>query len=307
MFVRVTPKQRARNTAEQEAPPASPLTVANLVAKASLNVALALDVVLRLCGGRCKGKGFRDCVIRLQRPRVTAQLFANGRIVVIGAKRGDEALWAMHQVAARLRPAHPNIILTNFRVCNLVLSQSLGCKLDLERLERGCGLACVYTPDLFPGVHITPGQNRPIVIAFRSGRIVVTGATDLGVAARTVAELKLTQYRQQPGGPQPGPQGSTPQSSRSGQPQNEARTTAARETAARERAHARPDRPRAVQIAPLLPAPQPLPVPRPTPKPVQIPIALGLGDSAGATAPRAGPAGSSGQLLGGVARAYPRA
>jgi transcription initiation factor TFIID TATA-box-binding protein len=198
MFIKHTIQKRPRHTAFLPACPATPLSVVNLTATASFNTQLPIDQLVMSMGGACKKRGFNDWVIRLEKPRVTIQVFRKGTANVIGAKRGDEALWALHQTASRIRDcADIETTMTNFRIRNMVLSQTLGYKLDLERVESGCGLYCVYNPEIFPGIHITQRNNgRHTVIAFQSGKIIVTGAVDHTHAHAAINEINFSQYEQ---------------------------------------------------------------------------------------------------------------
>jgi transcription initiation factor TFIID TATA-box-binding protein len=197
MFIKKNEQKRPRHTAGKPAEPATPLSIANLMATASFNTPMPISRLSSVLGGRSKTSGFRDWVVRLNAPKVTVQVFIKGNVSVIGAKRGDEALLAMHQIAACMRKNDIPAEITNFRIRNMVLCQTLGYKLDLEQLEYGCRLGCVYNPEVFPGIHIKQGKNGcHTVIAFHSGKLIVTGACDVAAAKAAIADINFIKYKQ---------------------------------------------------------------------------------------------------------------
>ena len=84
-----------------------------------------------------------------------------------------------------------------FRIQNLVASTAVGYPLDLEAFADTYGTSVSYEPDMFPGLVLRIPQPKLVLLCFRSGRIVITGArsrVDVNGAFASVYTNILTQF-----------------------------------------------------------------------------------------------------------------
>ena len=81
----------------------------------------------------------------------------------------------------RLREQRQNI------VCTGELDQSL----NLNALAIGLGLEDTeYEPEQFPGLIFRPSEADCVVLLFATGKVVITGGSDMETADNTFRELK---------------------------------------------------------------------------------------------------------------------
>ena len=124
-------------------------------------------------------KKFAAGIVRLQTPRCTILMFASGNMVCTGASCADEAHEAIRDFACMLRrhgiPAMPR----HFCESNAVASAYAGYPLQLNQLHEAFTAATQYEPDNFPGCTFRRyfDDNSISFVLFRSGKIVITGAT----------------------------------------------------------------------------------------------------------------------------------
>jgi transcription initiation factor TFIID TATA-box-binding protein len=125
---------------------------------------------------------FAAITIRLQNPNCTTLLFSSGKLVVTGSRNHYECILASLHVCRILRDAFPSrsFVLVNCENQNMVghveIPLKEGESLDLRSMYEKLGVFCMYQPTLFPGLVYRPHESPVVLLAFFSGKIVVTGA-----------------------------------------------------------------------------------------------------------------------------------
>jgi transcription initiation factor TFIID TATA-box-binding protein len=110
----------------------------------------------------------------------------NGQISVVGAKTKSELYNATEAFLSKLSDLEINVAgdPDDMVVRNIVVNGELGVELDLNVLTIAIGLESVeYNPEQFPGM-IYRGGEKTTILAFRTGKFVITGSNSFIEAAR---------------------------------------------------------------------------------------------------------------------------
>ena len=62
------------------------------------------------------------------------------------------------------------------QIVNVVASGSLDVEFDLEKVASDIGSIAEYDPDKYPGMYLRFRENDPLIIVYRTGKYIVTGA-----------------------------------------------------------------------------------------------------------------------------------
>ena len=132
---------------------------------------------------------FAAASLRLRRPRSTCLIFSSGNLVVTGSRCEHEALLASRRYTAALNRYFdgPTLRMRNFRIQNIVASAVLPWTMDLVQIAAAWQTYCSYEPEVFPGLIFR--LKATVLLIFRSGKIVITGAKDRTVVMRVFNEI----------------------------------------------------------------------------------------------------------------------
>lgn len=161
-----------------EAP--SPIRINNVICHANLGCPINICQVAIALNGRANPKVFPACVSKCRETNTTLSVFQSGRLVIVGAKSIDIALYAAHNFARALRkvlliPAQVH----NFEVDNLVCDFKLGFQLNLDLFLNDHELTAQWEYEFFRGLSYKPyGSGKSVVsfVLFTSGCGIITGA-----------------------------------------------------------------------------------------------------------------------------------
>eukprot|EP01083_Nonionella_stella_P315229 1138159_1 len=146
---------------------------------ATMNVACRLDlkeIVTRSRNSEYNPKRFAAVVMRIREPKSTALIFQTGKIVVTGARSEDKAWIAARKYARILQKLDFPAQFRDFKIQNIVGSCGLGFPIRLEGLALKHTQFSSYEPELFPGLIYRMNDPKIVILAFVSGKIVLTGA-----------------------------------------------------------------------------------------------------------------------------------
>jgi transcription initiation factor TFIID TATA-box-binding protein len=172
---------------------ADSLSIENVVASTGIGQELDLESVsLDLMGADYDPEQFPGLVYRTQDPKAAALIFRSGKIVCTGASSVEDVHASLDIVFDELEaldieiPANPEII-----VQNIVSSGDLGTSLNLNAIAIGLGLEHVeYEPEQFPGLVYRLDDHDVVLLLFGSGKVVVTGATEVEQAREALAAVR---------------------------------------------------------------------------------------------------------------------
>eukprot|EP01084_Bolivina_argentea_P269785 458591_1 len=149
----------------------------NVVATMNIQCQLDLkDIVTRSRNSEYNPKRFAAVIMRIREPKSTALIFKSGKIVITGAKSEDNAWIAGRKYARILQKLDFPAQFRDFKIQNIVCSCDSGFPIRLEGLALKHSQFSSYEPELFPGLIYRMNQPKLVVLAFVSGKIVITGA-----------------------------------------------------------------------------------------------------------------------------------
>lgn len=172
------------------------VTVQNIVGTGSLGVELNLDSLLAdldVAEKKYDPSFYPGAYLRLEDDGPLITVYRTGKYIISGGTSVEE----LHQVRDQLldRLANLGVVSSDvreaFSVSNVVGTADIGRELDLNALTIGLGLEnAEYEPEQFPGLIYRPEGYNCVVLMFRSGKVVVTGANSVEVAEETFEAVK---------------------------------------------------------------------------------------------------------------------
>ncbi len=171
------------------------LEIVNVIASGSLDAEFDLEKVAEDIGSIAEydPEKYAGLYIRFGEDAPLITLYRTGKFIVTGADSEEEA-YEIRTKFLRLFADHEMIPNTDdkwFRIQNLVCTAELEESLDLNALTIGLGLENTeYEPEQFPGLIYRPPKADSVILLFSSGRIVITGSSDLETAEQTFTALQ---------------------------------------------------------------------------------------------------------------------
>jgi len=169
--------------------------IINVVGSGSLDVEFDLESVADDIGSIAEydPAKYPGMYIRFDDDASLITIYRTGKYIVTGADSEEDA----HAIRERLLKffADNGVIPTSddewFRIQNLVCTAELGESLNLNALAIGLGLESTeYEPEQFPGLIYRPPGADSVVLLFASGRVVITGSSDLDAAEQMFSSLR---------------------------------------------------------------------------------------------------------------------
>ena len=147
---------------------------------------------------------FPGLVYRLKQPKTATLIFSSGKMVCTGAKSERQAKKTVMKVVENLKK---NGIITvskpDIQIQNIVASAGLDGTIDIEKATYSLKRT-MYEPEQFPGLIYRMEEPKVVILIFRSGKLVITGAKkeeEINRAAatlqKTLEEKKLIHYEQE--------------------------------------------------------------------------------------------------------------
>ena len=133
-------------------------------------------------------KQFPGLIYRLKKPKVATLIFRSGKVVCTGAKSPDIARQAFELLTQRLKDAGISVVKNpEITVQNIVATWDAGHVLDLTAITLSFGLERVeYEPEQFPGLVFRLSDPKIVMLFFKSGKVVCTGAKSIEDLERAV-------------------------------------------------------------------------------------------------------------------------
>jgi transcription initiation factor TFIID TATA-box-binding protein len=119
---------------------------------------------------------FPGVVYRMQKPRVAMLIFSSGKIICTGAKSEEDKKAAVDGLKRLLKDAGIRIKSEpEVEVQNIVASAKMDMRVNLDFLAMECENT-EYEPEQFPGLIFRLDNPKTVMLIFRSGKIIITGA-----------------------------------------------------------------------------------------------------------------------------------
>ena len=168
-------------------------TIQNIVCTADLNCKLNLkEIALQAYNVKYEPKKFTGLIMKIKKPKATALIFPNGKIVCLGTKNEQQANLACRKFAKIINNLQFDVRIQNFKIQNIVGSYDLKFKILLSALyfhiKSNTGSTVAYEPEVFPGLiyhYLLPNKDGDdensknpniVFLIFHSGKIVIAGA-----------------------------------------------------------------------------------------------------------------------------------
>ncbi|GAH51645.1 unnamed protein product [marine sediment metagenome] len=152
--------------------------IVNVVAVASIDQNIDLIAIMKTFRNvEYRPKRFPGLVFKLKQPKSTTLIFRTGKMVCTGAKSEKIAKRAVNKVVRELR--NMGFIIRGklkIKIVNMVATADMGSMVDIEVMSDLLDNV-MYEPEQFPGLIYKMYDPKVVILVFRSGKFVLTGAT----------------------------------------------------------------------------------------------------------------------------------
>ena len=137
---------------------------------------------------------FPGIVYRITNPKLAMLIFSSGKVICTGARTRDDIDAAVVQLIAKLAEGgfevkgEPDV-----KVQNIVASANMEMKVNLDVLAMECDNT-EYEPEQFPGLVFSLKDPKTVMLIFRSGKMIITGAKTpqaVDIAAKKTKEAVI--------------------------------------------------------------------------------------------------------------------
>ncbi len=165
------------------------ISIENVVASGTIAEELNIEAIsMFLDEAEYEPKQFPGVIYRLKEPKVAMLIFRSGKIVCTGAKSIDSVRKAFELLTRQLKDAGISVVKSpEVIVQNMVATWDTGQALDLTAITLSFGLERVeYEPEQFPGLVFRLSDPKVVMLFFKSGKVVCTGAKSIEDLERAV-------------------------------------------------------------------------------------------------------------------------
>lgn len=155
------------------------IVIGNVVITGKFNLEdLNMDEIVWRLKGSYNPSMFAAVQLRCARPSSTALCFRSGQIVCTGSSCESAAYLSIVYFTRLIRTTvHPDIRLTDVKICLLVAKSHCGSPVRLHNLNRAYALHAQCDATGFPALRLQVGKSRVKVLVFALGATVLTGGT----------------------------------------------------------------------------------------------------------------------------------
>lgn len=119
---------------------------------------------------------FPGVIYRVDKPKLAMLIFRTGKVICSGARSKKEINQAVEKLLQKFKQAKMKIkAKPKIEIQNIVASATLNFRVNLDILATECENT-EYEPEQFPGLIFRLDEPKTVMLIFRSGRMIVTGA-----------------------------------------------------------------------------------------------------------------------------------
>lgn len=151
--------------------------VENMVSAITIDQKIDLkEFTKRVKGLEYNPERFPGIVYRIKKPKVAMLIFSSGKIICTGARSREDINIAVKTLRKKLADggvivkAEPKV-----EVQNIVASANMNVTVNLDVLATKCENT-EYEPEQFPGLVFSLAEPKTVMLVFRSGKMIITGA-----------------------------------------------------------------------------------------------------------------------------------
>lgn len=125
---------------------------------------------------------FPGLILKLRFPDVKASMlvFSSGNCVITGTRSEEQLKKAVNRFIDILKRCGYELLEEpELKIQNIVASADIGKKLNLDLIALSGGYNVIYEPEIFPGCIYRDEELKVVLLLFRSGKIVCTGAKSI--------------------------------------------------------------------------------------------------------------------------------
>ena len=170
--------------------------IANVVGSGDLHAELDLEALnedLSTPYLEYDPSNYHGLYVRLEDSGPLVTVYRSGKYIISGCSSHEELHTTNEEFLAKI--SELGIIeqgrQTGFQVQNVVCTASLDEDVNLNALSIELGFESTeYEPEQFPGLIYRPSDLGAVLLVFANGKIVITGARDLGTAESAYEHLR---------------------------------------------------------------------------------------------------------------------
>ena len=157
------------------------LTVTNVVSSFNVKQKIDLETVAqRAWNVEYNRSRTSALVMRLERPKATAMVFASGKVNVSGARSVDQSKMAARKCARKLhQTVKTSNKLMDFSVTNIVATFDCDFFIRLEEIAQKKPKITSYVTELFPALFYRMPQPKLTFLVFANGKVNVCGGKSM--------------------------------------------------------------------------------------------------------------------------------
>ncbi|MFH1835292.1 MAG: TATA-box-binding protein [Methanobacteriota archaeon] len=161
--------------------------VENIVSSITIDRHIDLEKFANTVTGIENPSRFPGVIFRVREPKLAMLIFRTGKVICSGARSKKDIAAAVQKLIEKLKEGKIRLKAKPIvEIQNIVASASLGFKVNLDTLATECWNT-EYEPEQFPGLVFRLDEPKTVMLIFRSGKIIITGAKTPG-NANTAAE-----------------------------------------------------------------------------------------------------------------------
>ena len=166
------------------------LEISNIVAVANLKDKLDLELLSKKIKNTELIPSKVWLKMRLQPDNKYIAFYASGKFLVTGVKTFDELNKTVQRVIEELVKSDIHVKLNEIKISNIVLSDQIELNLSLDEIIGELNPSnSSYEPEQFPGLFYKDSDGINYTL-FSSGKIIITGLTDIDNAKKNLDEFK---------------------------------------------------------------------------------------------------------------------
>ncbi|XP_041830677.1 TATA-box-binding protein-like [Melanotaenia boesemani] len=170
--------------------------IQNVISSVELGCRLDLNLIARKAWNtEYNPMTFKAVIMRIRKPRATANIFSSGKIVCLGTKSAEESHLAARKFGRILQKLGLPVRFLNFQIHNM-MARCNTVPLAVEKLYQAYQERSSYEYELFPALFFKMESGVTANI-FSSGRILLSGCKSLDELVKTADALSsiLTRFR----------------------------------------------------------------------------------------------------------------
>ncbi|GAW81493.1 TATA-box binding protein [Plasmodium gonderi] len=156
------------------------LNIHNIIASANVCTEVDLRLIaISIRNAEYNPSKINTLIVRLNKPKCTALIFKNGRIMLTGTKTKGEAIHGCKKIGKIIKiVTNEYVKLEGFKIENIIASADCNMPIRLEMLAHDHKEYCNYEPELFAGLvyrYKPTSKLKSVILIFVSGKIIITG------------------------------------------------------------------------------------------------------------------------------------